>query len=309
MEEDEIYAVDINQAGTMIAYGGKSDTLFISHFPTLKILYKLDDFEDSIIFIKFLQNNTLIVASLEGIICLYTVEDENITEHSRIDIEEDISKIKMIGESLYVGTVNGSIHVFKENLDDEYMLVGHNSEIKEIIVKGNKIFTLGRNKMIIFDAETQALLYKRIAVDSVSMSLSEDGNLFYISGEFDSYIAKEEIVLNRYNFCSECVTFTGDYFICGGNGFALNLINVKNGCKNESMKFVAEDIEGIGEIIDLGHYIIAFSTFCGKIGLGDYRNPQSFRFYDALVGLIFDFKFYYRHIIVCGSYGINVIYL
>ncbi|KAM0674465.1 hypothetical protein GVAV_002078 [Gurleya vavrai] len=307
MEEDEFYTVDINPSATLIAFGGKSDTLYVSEYPSLRNIHTLDDFEDSLMYTKFIDNETIFAASLEGIICLYCIVENEIIETARLDLEEDISKIEYSGERFFIGTEKGSIHIFDSSLNDEILLAGHNTEIKELIRRNNKLYSLSSNKFIIFDLDSENMIQKRIVLDGQSMAVSGDEKLIFISGEYESYILKDEYIFKKYDFSSEAIFYNGNCFIAGGSGYNLNFINLKNNCVNERYKFMTENIEGFNSIIELGNNKIAVGTFCGKVGVGDLRDPYSIVFVDGGVGMIFDMKSHYKNIIVVGSFGINVL--
>lgn len=104
MNDEEYYAITTNDIGNILAYGGKTEIVYICDFPTLQIKQKIYDFTDSIIFIRFLGDETFITATYDGIICTYILEENAFIEVNRIDIEEDITKIDFFADLLIVGT-------------------------------------------------------------------------------------------------------------------------------------------------------------------------------------------------------------
>lgn len=310
MEREEYYNIDINEEGSLVVYGGKSEILYISDFPTLKILHRVDDFEDSIIFTKFIETNYFVVATYNGIVCLYFYENDNYTEVNRIDIEEDISKIEYFGTSLVIGTSKGSIHFFRNNFANEIFLTGQDGEIRDMFLHESKLYTLSQSKVVIFDIDAQAIHHEFGLVNFMTMCLSPLTDKLLVASEYESMVIKSDRAISCYRFGGENILFVNNIFISGGDYCSINFIDpnsVNNTCHRYDFALQNEKCEGISKIISLGQSIIAFSTFCGKIGAGDYTKPSSFRFYDAGVGIVFDFKFYYRHILVCGSNGVNAI--
>ncbi|KAM0677624.1 hypothetical protein BDAP_001770 [Binucleata daphniae] len=308
-DNEEFYCIDINTEGTLVVYGGNTDTLYIADFPSLKILHSIDDFTDSIIYTKFVESQTVIVFTLDGIIALLSLLSKQYTEYCRIDLEEDISKVEYKDSKFYVGTTKGSIHIFDTTFTDEIMLQGHNSAIQEIIICEDKLYTLSTSKFIIYDAKTHDVLYKRLVTDAVCMAYSDAYNIAFFASETDSYVVKDDLVLKRYAFSSEHTICVDNFFLVGGKGYYLNIINMASGCTYEQLKLNNARIEGITKIMNLGNNIIVFSTMCGKIVIGNFKYADTFKYYDSKVGVIYNFTCFYRHILVVGMFGVNIIHL
>lgn len=186
------------------------------------------------------------------------------------------------------------------------MLDEHNTAIQNIILNIKKLYTLSENKLICYDMETMEIDYEHMLNKCVTMCVDHKNEYIMVSTEHETLILRENILIRRYNFGSESIIYVHGKFFAGGSGYNLNICDTES-FENRQIQFMAENIEGISRLVDLQNNIIAFSTFCGKIMVGDYTNPKSFRMFDGGVGVIFDFRFYYRHILICGSNGINVI--
>lgn len=306
---EEIYSVDVNAEGSLVAYGGNTDTVFIADFPSLKIQQEIDDFTDSIFYLKFLENNLIVVVTLDGVVALFSLSNKQYAEFCRVDLEEDVSKAEFINDHFYIGTTKGSIHIFNTSFSEESLLKGHDTTIQEIIVTKEKILSLSTDRFIIYDSQTHNILYKRTIYEGFCMSYSQDHDIIYFSTELDSYVVKDDIVLKKYSFAGDYSIFANNFFLVGGKGHSINLINLSNGCSFEQIQFNDQKLEGITKIINLDHNIVAFSTVCGKIGMGDFTCASTFKFFDGKVGVIYNFLFFYRHIIVVGMFGINIIQL
>lgn len=306
MNKEENYTIITNDIGDTLVYGGNSDILHICDFPSLQIKQSINDFSDSIIFVRFVNNNTFIVATYDGLICTYTLIKHRYTEINRIDIEEDITKIDFYNTNLIIGTSKGTIHIFDDDLSNDDLLQEHNTEIKEIILSNGQLFTLAENKLICYELEKMELVYEHMLNGCISMCIDDKNYFIMVSTELETLLLRDNVLIKKFDFNSECIIFLNGYFISGGAGYNLNVFNSIT-FENKQIRFASENIKGISKIINLQNSIIAFSTFCGVIMVGDFRNPGSFRMYDGAVGVIFDFRFYFRHILVCGTNGINVI--
>lgn len=306
MNEEEYYTITTNQIGNLLVYGGKSDIIYISEFPTLQLKQKIDDFSDSIIFLRFIQDDTLLAVTYDGVLCMYVLENNNFIEVNRVDIEEDITKIDFFGEFLVLGTSKGTIHIFEKDLGNDVLLQEHNTEIQDLVFSNRKLFTLSQNKLICYDMDTLELDYEHMLSNCVTMCVDNKNEYVMISTEYETLLIRDNVLIKKYGYGSESIIFANGMFIAGGSGYNLNVFSLSD-FENKQIQFTAENIEGISKIVCLQGSIVAFSTFCGKIMVGDINIPRSFRIFDGGVGIIFDFRFYYRNILICGSNGINII--
>lgn len=311
MEYSEFYSVDINPKGTLLIYGGKSEILYVSNFPTLKIIHEIDDFDESIIYLRFINDEYFIAATIDGTLSMFFTKENEFTEVSRLNVEDDITKIDTLDKLLVVGTKKGFVYVFKKDFNDEICLVGHDCEIMDIIKVNNQLYTLSVLKLIIYDLETEEIVSQRKIGGYITMCYS--GGLIdklFLASEYKSIILRNGEIVSNFNYGAESIIFLDGYFISGGDSCSINSFNAdtsNNLCERYDFSHQNVTLSGISKIKSLGNEIIAFSTFCGKIGAGYYKKPKTYCLYDVGVGIIYDFRFFYRHIIVCGSHGVNTI--
>lgn len=102
---NEVYTIDLNLKRRMGLYGGGDDKCKAIDLETGDILAIVEDFKDSIIFCKFIDDERFIIASLDGTISLMTLEGE--VESRTID--EDITKMTISEDSVVIGTANGNV--------------------------------------------------------------------------------------------------------------------------------------------------------------------------------------------------------
>ncbi|EJW04593.1 hypothetical protein EDEG_01207 [Edhazardia aedis USNM 41457] len=347
--QEELYSIDISKNGQLIAFGGKSDTLTLAKFPSLISITSETSFTDSIIYVKFILNDVILCATLDGNLSLHVLENGELVEVDNRDLEEDISFIDVINDLVVVGTNKGSIHIFSQDLQNEILFVGQHSEIRDIKIifdesfinnnencdnnilqaenainekkivetdeneyfgsnfKG-KLYSLSESHYMIFDLFTQGTLYKRSYKDFRTFNIVNK-DLLFIGNEGESLLIKDNVVLQKYLFGSECTALVDDYLVSGGSGFSLTIINIKSPSNCFNLRFLAENVEGISKIVRLSKNIVGIATFCGKIAIGDVRSGETFKFYDCGVGIIYDMKFFRNYVAVCGNAGLRIVML
>ncbi|ADM11524.1 uncharacterized protein Eint_050760 [Encephalitozoon intestinalis ATCC 50506] len=301
--ETEVYAVDFNPSKNILIYGGGDERCIVMDLGTGDIISIVENFNDSIIFCKFVDDERFIVGSLNGTISLMTLEDEI----NSVEVGEDISKMKIDGDKLLVGTAQGNVHLFSLDLCIQNVCIGQHNEIQDICYERGKAYTLSEANFMVFDAKSHQKLMDLYVRDGSAMDKIPGSDVVCLGLKGCALIRKNAHLLGRIEIegSPECILYMNNYFIVGGDFDHILLINMPMGMR--TFKIPIEGMSGISRIRGDGENRIVFGTFGGVVGFGDIRDEKSFKLVEGGVGCIFDLCFKDGMIYVGGEEGFNVV--
>ncbi|WEL38627.1 WD40 domain-containing protein [Encephalitozoon hellem] len=300
--DSEVYGIDLNPKRNMLIHGGGDDKCIVTDLETGDIISVVEDFDDSVIFCKFIDEERFIVASLDGTISLMTLEGEI----NNVSVNEDISRIKINGDKLVVGTVGGNVHLFTLDLCIQNVCIGQYNEIQDICYEDGKVYTLSETNFVIFDAKSHQKLMDVHVRGGSAMDKIPSSDVVCLGLEGCIVVRKNAHLLSRISVegTPECVLYMNNYFIVGGDFDHILLINMPMGMRTFKIPIGAEKILSIkGD----GENRIVFSTCNGIVGCGDIRDEKSFKLVEGGVGCIFDLCFKNSMVYIGGEHGFNAL--
>lgn len=302
MENREVYGVDLSPVEGMVAYGGGDDKCTVVSLDTEDVVGVVEDFEDSVVFCKFVGDGRLIVGSLDGTICLVSLSEAI----NNVGVDEDVSKMKVSGGKLLVGTVRGNVHVFSLDLGVQNVCMGQYNEIRDMCYEDGKAYTLSETNFVVFDVKSHRKLMDVGVRGGSAMDKMPLSDVVCLGLEGCVMIRKNGHLLGRFEVegSAECVLYMNNYFIVAGDFDYILLINMPMGMRTFK---VPVGVAGISHIRGDGANRIVFGTCCGAVGCGDIRNEKSFKLADGGVGCVFDLCFKDDVVYVGGEQGFNVL--
>ncbi|AFN83007.1 hypothetical protein EROM_050750 [Encephalitozoon romaleae SJ-2008] len=300
--DSEVYGIDLNARRNILIHGGGDEKCTVTDIETGDVISIVEDFSDSVIFCKFIDDERFIVSSLDGTISLMTLEGEI----NNVCVNEDISQIKINGDRLLVGTVGGSVHLFTLDLCIQNVCIGQCNEIQDVCYENGKVYTLSKTNFVIFDALShQKLMDVHVrggsAMDKIPLS-----DVVCLGLEGCIVVRKNSHLLSKISIegSPECILYMNNYFIVGGDFEDILLINIPMGMRTFKIPTGTERILSIkGD----GENKIVFSTCSGVVGYGDIRDERSFKLIEGGVGCIFDLCFKDKMVYVGGEHGFNAL--
>ncbi|KMV66130.1 hypothetical protein M970_050720 [Encephalitozoon cuniculi EcunIII-L] len=300
--DSEVYTVDLNPRGSMVAYGGGNDRCTVMDLETGDVVSIVENFGDSVIFCKFIDGEKLLVGSLDGTISLMTLEEEI----NNVSVNEDISKIKVDKDKLLVGTTRGNVHLFSLDLCIQNVCIGQYSEIQDMCYESGRVYTLSETNFMVFDAESHRKLMDLHVRGGSAIGKMPSSDVVCLGLEGCIVVRKNAHLLGRIEVdgSPECILYMNNYFIVGGDFDYILLINMPMSMRTFK---IPVGVEGISDIRGDGENRIAFSTCNGAVGYGDIRDEKSFKLIEGGVGCIFDMCFKGDTIYVGGEHGFNAL--
>ncbi|KAF7683402.1 hypothetical protein TCON_1386 [Astathelohania contejeani] len=290
----EVYTVDHGYG--LLVYGGISD---ICHFTNMDGEDdELDCFGDSIIYSKITSPDEVVVVSLNGIIVWYDPIKKSIIE--RIDLGEDISFATSHGSIVYCGGNNGM--VFKNDM----VITNHGSMIVEIVIDDDTVYSLSQTRLIAINNYKETLNVSLAGGTAfligplICVGFERDVKFYRLDGRM-----LKHIVSHNFETYVETICHVNECYLVGGRGNNMLIINFKTGTHIVKCMDGDKPIRGISRIKKYRDTEVVFSTFCGRIGIGDYRTD--FKYIKCGVGSIFDFFVGDGYIIIGGEFGIEIL--
>ncbi|EPR78357.1 hypothetical protein SLOPH_1213 [Spraguea lophii 42_110] len=310
-EETEIYSLDINKDSTYIIYGGKDDKCRILDFNTLEEKYIIDIFKDSIQHVNFLDNDHFIVVTLDGAFMEYKIINENLQVIREEKIKNDVSTVCNLDKKIAIGTNVGEIYYY--NNDFEMVFSNHSSEILELKIHENFLFSLSVDALIVYNLDSFSL-HRRIGIRNIeNFHITNFQNIFLLSFNDHIKILKRNEILQRIDMKGKplCFLNSDDLVFVGCDTKYICLLNFKANVNTFYIDCVdgEEDIEGITHIKIINSFFIVFSTLCGKIGFGDFRDKNTFLYQKCCEGVILSFEIRDNIIFWYGESGFGVLEL
>jgi hypothetical protein len=300
-ENEEVY--NINFSFNNISYGSNRHTCTLYSLENDCPVSLIEGFSDSVVYSKQLEENLILVCTIDGTISL--LSHDQIIQSEKI--EEDITFVEVIKDKIFIGGSLGSIYVFNLDLSSQNVYLGHGSDIHKIFYSNSTIYSLSDTQFIAFDEFSFQQKYKKNFKEAkIFESFGENQEIFCIGKEGEVVILKNGFILHKFPVqgIPECILFAYDHFIVGGSFPFLILINTKLNWREYKLNL---KIEGSTKIQKVNDFKIAISTMCGLVGIGDIRKDDSFEFKESGVGSVFDFQFIKGKFYVGGAFGFDVV--
>lgn len=301
---EEVYCINVGKMNNQIVYGGNSHTCTLFNIQNECPEGLIEGFSDSVIFCGYLENNLLLVCTIDGTLSLFS-KDEIVNSEK---IEEDITFVDVKGDKIFVGGSLGSVYIFSSDLSSHNVYLGHSSDIQKITYANQTVYALSPEQFIAFNEFSYQQKYRKNLKGATIFESIPGTDIFCVGKEGEILILKNGFLLNKFEVVGipECIIFSDDHFIIGGSFPFILLINTKMNMREYKIRF---DVEGCTKIQPLGPFKVAISTMCGQVGVGDIRKDDSFSFTSADVGSVFDFQCVGGKFYVGGAYGFNVVEL
>jgi hypothetical protein len=298
--QEELYTIDVRDGKILL--GGANNTCTVMDQETGSILAMVEDYSDSVIFAQFIDSDKFISASLDGAISLMTAEQEMET----VSVDGDISRIRISGDKLLVGTSKGNAYVFALDLGVQHVYMGQPGEILDLEYDCNRVYTLSATNYIIFDALRYNIMLNQHVKRGNAFDKIPGSDVVCYGSENRVVIRKNHELMSCIELDGEpeCILYMSDYFVVGGDFGYLMLINMPMGMRVFKIPL---EMDGITSIVGDGANKIAFSTLCDRCGYGDIRDDGGFRLVDACVGTIFSIKLADGSVYAAGQSGFTMI--
>jgi hypothetical protein len=302
--QSEIYSIDVNPRRNVVVYGGANDKCTAMDLETGALIAVVEGYNDSVIFTQFIDDERFIVASLDGAISLMTAEQE--IETAAVD--GDISRIKVSGDALLVGTSKGIAYVFALDLSMQHVYMGQPSEIVDLEYDCGRVYTLSPTNYIVFDAAKYHIMLDQRVRNGCAFAKIPGSDVVCYGSENRVTIRKNYELMDRIDLegSPECILCMGGYFVVGGSFRYLMLINISMGMR---LFKVPLEVDGITNIVGDGKNGLVFSTLCGQCGHGDIRDDKSFRLFEVGVGAIFALRLVDGAVYAAGQCGLSAVRL
>lgn len=298
----EVYTIELNLRRNIALYGGGDDRCRVVDLQTDDVTTIEKKFNDSVIFCKFIDDERFIIASLDGTVSLMTVEEEI----NSASIDEEITKMMVVGDKILIGTINGNVHLFSLDLTIQNVCIGQYNEIKDLNYENEKVYTLSESNFVMFNMNNHQKLMDIHMRGGSALAKMPFSDVVCLGHEGAVTIRKNAQLMTRIEVkgTPECILYMNNYFIVGGDFDCIILINMPMGMRKFSIPI---GVSGVSAIKGDGKNHIAFSTYCGLVGWGDIRDEQSFTFFNGGVGTIFALCFEEDVIYVGGETGFNIL--
>ncbi|KAI5168724.1 hypothetical protein PAEPH01_0365 [Pancytospora epiphaga] len=296
----ETYAVDIDTSRGLIAHGGSTNCVEVYDYQAECPVYYVGEFSDSILYVKFLGDNRLLVVTVDGLISIL----DGASEVASINVEEAVS-VARFDKNLLVGTEEGRVYLYDEELNLIATCTGHDSSLIAGYCHEDKIYSLSDHSLIIHDMYGNTVSTFRANMASSFCNIS--GEVFCLARDERAQVFKGTRKLFEINLegSADAMTIVGTNLVLGGTFSQLILIDT---LRHYGISRLDIGVE-ILECEALGTNEVIFSTVCGCIGLVDIRDIKTLRIYEVEVGTIYTFRVTTGFIVYGGEEGTGFINL
>ncbi|TBT99575.1 WD40-like domain-containing protein [Hamiltosporidium magnivora] len=299
--ENKIYAIDCNIDRSVMIFGGIKNILWIKHSQTEDIT-AFEKYSDSVIFCKFVDKNTFLVAILNGEIYKYTLNRDIIEDKSFYNLNNDISFIEISSSDteILIGTITGAIHVLSIDLLAEHVYLGHKDEIVSIQKYDDKLYSLSDSYFIIFNASTyKSLMHKQIN-QGYSMSVLGNRSICLCDASGIQIFRDNTTLFNiRDTGRTESIALSDNLTIVGTDQ------NIFFIFYNTTFSYFTVNV-GVNKLSIISDYLIASSTN-SEILVFSLSDIQSYKVYKTDVDIIYDFVVFGNEVLIAGDSGISAI--
>lgn len=309
----EIYSVDIDASRNEVIYGGANDRAEIYNYKDDYVVCTIMGFSESVLYVKNIKNNmntdanktitkqtignNTVIATVDGTVILVGEEGEI----NRIEIDEEISVIKF-NENLVIGTVDGKVYLYDDNLDHINTCGGHDTEILDVDYNNGRILSMSSKYFTIHDHYGRCLQSVRAHEMTAFCYISEEVYCIAKDGKVQIYKDTRRLFEVAVEGSVESIVLIEGSLVIGGSFDGLMLIDTEH----HYAVYKHEFSEMVMQIKAVSGYKVLFSTTCDRIGYIDIRDIKSLKYYEARVGVIYDFAIDKNVIIAGGEEGINV---
>lgn len=292
--EQEIYSIDINPSKTHVIFGGKDNSAEIYDLFEDKTITRVENFTDSVIYTKYISNTRFLIVTADGTVALMEYDKDVFI----INLETDIS-VAIFNEKLVIGTADGQVFLYNDELDHINTFGGHTSEIISVDYKEGRILSMCKNFLTAHDEygrllytlkASEATAFKYISSDVVCFAREKKIQIFKETKKLFEYSMEERV---------ESIELVEKSIVLGGDFDYVLLIDTTG----HYATFRLNVNTGVNMIKKLDDYKIVFSTVSDLIGILDIRNVSTLKWYEPNVGVIFDFTIGESKIAVAGEYG------
>lgn len=293
----EIYSLDIDSERGRVLYGSGADMAELYDYANDLPICRVEDFDDSVLFVKFVQNNRLIIVSLTGRIELI----EETTEVFALDINEEVTAAGF-NENLVLGTSSGHVYLYDETLEHINTFGGHSSEITDVKCVGEYTYSMSRNRFIVHDRLARIVYRHSAPLFTVFCCIGQDVFALARDARLDIIKGSRKLAEIPAEGTVTALEMAGKTLVVGGAFEHIMLVDTvyRYSVFKLDVKMPVSAIRAASE------NIILFSSTSDMIGLVDIRNIDSLRLYEPGVGTIFDFAISGNDIAAGGENGLSV---
>jgi len=298
LNENELYTIDICPTKKYVIFGGKGDSAEVYSYGDERVVTRVDEFDDSVIYTKFISDSRFIIVTNNGTIALMEYESDVCI----IDIEEDVTAVVFNGK-LVVGTLSGKVHLYDAELEHINTFGGHTSEILSVDYQEGRILSMSATHLTANDEHGrelytlktgEAYAFKYIASDVIC--LARDGKIQVMKqkNRLFEYAMQERV---------ESIELVSKSLVIGGEFENIILIDTTGHYGVFKLKVKAE----VTMIKKADEYRIVFATAMGMIGSVDIRDISTLKYHSSGVGVVFDFCVSWPDVGVVGEDGFAMI--
>lgn len=294
----ELYSIDICPSKKYVIFGGKSNSAEVYSYDEDRTITRIDNFEDSVIFTKFISDSRFIIVTASGTIALMEYDSDVCI----IDLEEDIS-VAIFNDKLVIGTESGRVHLYDAELEHINTFGGHSSEIFSVDYQEGRILSMSVTQLVAHDENGRELYTLRAGEAYAFKYLASDTICFARDGKIQ--LMKQRSKLFEYGIQErvETIEFVDKSLVIGGEFEHILLIDTTGHHAIFKLDVGAQ----VNMIKRIGEYIVIFATADGEVGTVDIRNISTLKYYSADVGTIFDLCISGSDVGVVGEYGFGMI--
>lgn len=290
----EIYSVDINAVKKCVLYGTSTDSAELYNYTENYPICRVQDFTDSVIFVKFINDERFILVTINGTIALM----ESNRELEVVKIEEDVTSV-CFDTKLVIGTESGRVYIYDDQLEHINTCGGHNSEIIDVDFKEDRILSLDNHRFIACDEYGRKLYEQRARNATAFCYISGDVYCLALDGKIQILKGKEKLFELSLDGDVESIVLMGNNLVLGGSFEYILLIDTTRRYATYKLKIEHQ----ILKIKKNAENQILFSTSSDQLGLVDIRDIKSLKLFEPEVGTIFDFAGSENDVIVAGENG------
>lgn len=259
------------------------------------------DFEDSILYVKFISEEVFIVVTMNGTIFLLNFNEEI----SSIDVGEDVeaAHYSQKDRKLVIATSSGQVFIYDDSLEHINTIGGHSTAISTVEYVNGKVISMCQDKLIVNDDNGRVLYTLKAGEAYCYKYISDDIFCFSRDGKIQIFKQNKKIHELSFEEKVKCVEYLNKTLVLGGNFDYLLLIDMSGHYATYKLNIQTS----VNQIKVFDDYKVMFVTDTQLIGIVDIRKLESLRFYESLVETIFDFTFNTDLIIVGGECGCNII--
>lgn len=292
--EQEIYAADIAPELGLMACGGGANTAEVYDYLNERTVCSLEDFPESVIYIKILPSGKFVVVSMDGTLLLATGGDDSTV----ISLEEDISASKF-NEYLVIGTDSGRVYLYNSELEHINTFGGHSTQILSVDYCEGRIYSLSTHNLLVHD-EYGRYLHTLKSHDATSfchiggdvLCLGREARVQVFKGTNKLFELPSDFVVDTVDIVGKNLIVGGvfEYLVLVDTTFRYATYKLETGVKTLKVKGVDENT-------------VVFSTPCEQMGVLDIRDISTLRLFSSLVGTVFDFAIGGNRLLVGGENG------